>query len=66
MVEATTEIPVQVNGKLRGVVVVPTGADAAQIEAAATADEKVRTFLEGKTIKKVIVVRGKLVNIVVA
>ncbi len=64
LVEATIEIPVQVNGKLRGVVVVPTASDPGQIEAAALADEKVQAFIAGKIIKKVIVVRGKLVNIV--
>jgi leucyl-tRNA synthetase len=66
LVEATLEIPVQVNGKLRGVVVVPTEATGPQIEAAALADEKVKGFIAGKTIKKIIVVRGKLVNLVVA
>jgi leucyl-tRNA synthetase len=60
------EVPVQINGKLRGRVVVPTGADAAQIEAAARADEKVAAMLEGKTVRKVIVVPGKLINFVVA
>ncbi len=65
LVEATLEIPVQVNGKRRGVVVVPTEATGPQIEAAALADEKVKGFIAGKTIKKIIVVRGKLVNLVV-
>ncbi len=59
------EIPVQVNGKLRGKVVVPAGADGAQIEAAARGDERVAALLEGKTIRKVVVVPGKLVNFVV-
>ena len=66
LVEATLEIPVQVNGKLRGVVVVPTEATGPQIEAAALADEKVKGFIAGKTIKRIIVVRGKLLNLVVA
>jgi leucyl-tRNA synthetase len=60
------EIPVQVNGKLRGRVVVPAGADKATIEAHARRDEKVAALLEGKTIVKVIVVPGKLINFVVA
>ncbi|MFN0012004.1 MAG: class I tRNA ligase family protein [Phycisphaerales bacterium] len=59
------EIPVQVLGKLRGKVVVPAGSDAATIEAAAKADPKIAEQLAGKTIKKVIVVPGKLVNFVV-
>jgi leucyl-tRNA synthetase len=65
LVETTVEIPVQVNGKLRDVIVVPAGASAAELEAAAKASEKVQSFIKGKTIKKVIVLPGKLVNIVV-
>jgi leucyl-tRNA synthetase len=57
------EIPVQVNGKLRGRVTVPAGADRAALEAAARS--AIAALLEGKTIKKVIVVPGKLVNFVV-
>ena len=59
------EIPVQVNGKLRDVIKVPANADNATLEAAAKASEKVQPFIAGKTIKKVIVVPKKLVNIVV-
>ena len=66
LVDAEVEIPVQVNGKVRGKVVVPTGADRAALEAAARGDEKVAALLEGKTVRKVIVVPGKLVNFVVA
>ena len=65
LVEDTLEIPVQVNGKLRDVIKVPAGIDNAALEAAAVASEKVKPFLEGKTIKKVIVVPKKLVNIAV-
>jgi leucyl-tRNA synthetase len=65
LVEDTLEIAVQVNGKLRGVIQVPADADNAALEAAARASEKIQPFLEGKTIKKVIVVPRKLVNIVV-
>ena len=64
LVEDTLEIPVQVNGKLRDVIRVPANADNATVEAAAKASEKVQQFLAGKTIKKVIVVPKKLVNIV--
>jgi leucyl-tRNA synthetase len=59
------EIPVQVNGKLRGRVVVPADADGARIESAAREDAKIATLLEGKTIRKAVVVPGKLVNFVV-
>ena len=66
LVESEIEIPVQVNGRLRDVIKVPANADNAAIEAAANASEKVQLFIAGKTIKKVIVVPKKLVNIVVA
>ena len=64
LVEDTLEIPVQVNGKLRDVIRVPANADNATVEAAAKASEKVQQFIAGKTIRKVIVVPKKLVNIV--
>lgn len=60
------EIPVQVNGKLRDKLVVPTNASAEEIEKLALASDKVKPFIEGKTIKKVIVVPKKVVNIAVA
>jgi leucyl-tRNA synthetase len=60
------EIPVQVNGKLRGRITVPAGSDAARIEQAARADARITALLADKTIRKVIVVPGKLVNFVVA
>jgi leucyl-tRNA synthetase len=66
LVEDTLEIPVQVNGKLRDVIHVPANAAPADLEAAAKASEKVKAFLDGKTIKKIIVVPKKLVNIAVA
>ena len=59
------EIPVQVNGKLRGRIVVPAGLDAGGIERAAREDPKIAVLLEGKTVRKVVVVPGKLVNFVV-
>ncbi len=59
------EVPVQVNGKLRGRVQVPAGSDAAATEAAARQDGKVQEHVEGKTVVKVVVVPGKLVNFVV-
>ena len=63
--EDEIEIPVQVNGKLVNVVKVPAGSDEAAVKAAALADEKVMARIEGKTVVKVIVVPGKLVNLVV-
>jgi leucyl-tRNA synthetase len=66
LVESEIAIPVQVNGKLRDVIRVPADADNATLEAAARASAEVKPFIEGKTIKKIIVVPKKLVNIVVA
>jgi leucyl-tRNA synthetase len=65
LVEETIEIPVQVNGKLRDVITVPAATTKEAIQAAAMASEKVEQFIGEKPIKKVIVVPGKLVNIVV-
>jgi len=66
LVESEIEIPVQVNGKLRDVIRVAADADNATIEAAAKAAEKVQPFLEGKTIKKVIIPPKKnMVSLVV-
>jgi leucyl-tRNA synthetase len=64
LVEDTLEIPVQVNGKLRDVIKVAATASQADLERVALASEKVRSFLEGKTIRKVIVLPKRLVNIV--
>jgi leucyl-tRNA synthetase len=66
LIEDETELPVQVNGKLRDKIVVKRDATAAEIEAAALAAPKVAEYIAGKTIKKVVVVPGRLVNIVVA
>ena len=63
--EDALEIPVQVNGKLVTVVKVPVGSDEATVKAAALDDAKVKARVEGKTVVKVIVVPGKLVNLVV-
>ena len=63
--ESEIEIPVQVNGKLVNVVKVPAESDDEVIKAAGLADEKVIARLADKTVVKVIVVKGKLVNIVV-
>jgi leucyl-tRNA synthetase len=65
LVQDTVEFPVQVNGKVRGHITVPADADADTLESAALADEKVKAFLNGTSPKKVIVVAGRLVNLVV-
>ena len=64
-VDAEIEMAVQVNGKLKAVVKLPADADEDTAKAAALADEKVAAAVEGKNIVKVIVIRGKIINIVV-
>jgi leucyl-tRNA synthetase len=63
--EDQIEVPVQINGKLRGLITVPAEASREMLEAAARADEKVQAALAGKTVVKVVVVPGKLINFVV-
>jgi leucyl-tRNA synthetase len=58
------EIPVQIQGKLRGRVVVPADADAAAMKAAAAADPKIAELIAGKEIAKIVAVPGRLVNFV--
>jgi leucyl-tRNA synthetase len=65
LVQDVIEIVVQVNGKLRGRVSVPVSAAESVIREAALADEQVRKFVADKPVRKVIVVPGKLVNVVV-
>ncbi len=65
LIADTQLIVVQVNGKVRGKVTVPAGADDRTIETAALSDANVERFLEGKTVRKMIVVPGRLLNIVV-
>jgi leucyl-tRNA synthetase len=64
LVEDEIEIPVQVNGKLRDVIKASLTATAAELEALAVKSEKALPYLAGKTIKKVVVVPKRLVNIV--
>jgi leucyl-tRNA synthetase len=59
------ELMLQINGKLRGSLVVPAGASKQEIEAIALASEGFAKFAEGATPKRVIVVPGRLVNVVV-
>ena len=61
----TIELVVQVNGKLRGRVAVPADASKDDIEKLAIADDNVQRFVDGQAIRKIIVVPGRLVNIVV-
>ncbi len=65
MIEDDVEVVFQVNGKLRDKVRVPIAATKEEIEALALASTRVQEFMEGKPAKKVIVVPGKLVNVVV-
>ena len=64
LVESSIKLMVQVNGKVRGEIVLPADADKDSIESAALAEPNAQRFTEGKTIRKVIVVAGRLVNIV--
>jgi len=65
LVQDSIEMVVQVNGKVRGKIEVGTDADKSTCEAAALDDERVKRFIDGKQVRKVIVVPKKLVNIVV-
>ena len=64
LVRDAITLAVQVNGKLRGQIEVPVDASREAIEQAALADANVQHFLEGKSVKKVIVVPGRLINLV--
>jgi leucyl-tRNA synthetase len=64
LVRDTVTLAVQVNGKLRGTIEVVPDADRASIEAMALAEPHVARFLDGQSVRKVIVVPGKIVNIV--
>ncbi len=65
LTEETVTVPVQVNGKLRATVSVPAGTAGTDLEAAARADERVRRHLDGREVRRVIVVDDQLVNFVV-
>ena len=64
-VDSTVELAVQVNGKLRGTIMLPADVSKDDAIAAAKADEKIKPFIEGKTVIKEIFVPKKLVSIVV-
>ena len=65
MVKEEKLVVIQVGGKVRAKLTMAADADDEQMKAAALADEKVQSFIEGKQIKKIIAVQGKLVNIVI-
>jgi leucyl-tRNA synthetase len=58
------ELAVQVNGKVRDKITVAADADEAAVQQAVMASDRIQALLEGKTIRKVIVIKGRLVNIV--
>ena len=64
--EDTVTVAVQVNGKLRATLDLPKGADQAAVQAAALADERVSRYVNGGSIRKVIHVKDKLLNLVVS
>jgi leucyl-tRNA synthetase len=64
LAQESVEIVLQVNGKLRGRIVVAVGASETEVKEAALADPSVMRWVEDKPIRKVIVVPGKLVNVV--
>ena len=59
-------VPVQVNGKLRSRLTVPADTPESELRERALADPAVRPHIDGKTIKSVVIVKGKLINVVVA
>jgi len=63
--EDVIEVPIQINGKVRGRILVPADCDQSALESAAKSDAKIAPQLEGKTIVKAIVVPGRMVNFVV-
>ena len=65
LVDATIELPVQINGKVKARIDVPTDASKEDTEAVALADARVKELADGKNVVKVIVVPGRMVNLVV-
>ena len=62
--EDTVELPIQINGRLRSRIVVPITAGPEEVERTALADSRIQNFTAGKSVRKVVIVPGKLVNIV--
>jgi leucyl-tRNA synthetase len=65
LVDDTIELPVQIQGKVKARLVVPANADAAAIEALVLADAEVQKQIAGRPIRKIVVVPGRMVNVVV-
>ncbi len=65
LIEERIEYPVQINGKLKSKISVPSDADDAAIQAAASADEKIAPLIAGMKIKKAIIIKGRMVNLIV-
>ena len=61
----TIEIPVQINGRLRSVITVETDADNPTLEQTALADAVIQRHIDGKAVKRVIIVPGRMVNVIV-
>jgi leucyl-tRNA synthetase len=66
LVDDTVQVPVQVNGKVRAVMDVPADSDAASLEAAARGDARIAALIDGREVRRVVAVPGRLVNFVVA
>lgn len=64
--EETKTIPIQINGKVRAKIDIPANADQAMILAAARAHEKIQSYLEGKILRREVVIPGRMVNFVVS
>jgi len=64
LVKDEVEIAIQVNGKIKAKIDVPTSLDEEGIKAASLENETIKATLEGKTVRKIIVIKGRLVNIV--
>lgn len=65
LVRDSVEIAIQINGKVRGRLEIPSDADQKEVQEAVLEDKNIKSYIEGKDIKKVIVVKNRLVNIVV-
>ena len=65
LVKEKIDIPVQINGKLRSIITIPAGADESLALQTALQDDKIKKYIDGKEIRKVIFVRDKLLNIVI-
>ena len=65
LVQDTIVLPIQINGKRRGEISVPADMSASEVEKIVLADDAVVKFLAGQPVKKLIVVPGRIVNVVI-